>query len=210
MTGLFTLYYVYFIFFFFKLKTAYVMRISDWSSDVCSSDLFGTLLSEGYLARQADLIAFAEQGAEPQRLAGRPVEILARLEHLGAAVDDAAQRLVDVDIVGNRRDRAADRVEQLALDPRFDVAPRARVVLGRIEPCPAAGEPVGLVRLVIGAELEFLFQVGDEFVAVLRDEIAVDHAFLDQPRAEQVADRRVLDRKSTRLNSSHSCAARLP
>src|SRR3546814_6542110 len=29
----------YFCFFFFKLKTAYEMRISDWSSDVCSSDL---------------------------------------------------------------------------------------------------------------------------------------------------------------------------
>src|SRR3546814_3822081 len=29
-----------FDFFFFKQKTAYEMRISDWSSDVCSSDLF--------------------------------------------------------------------------------------------------------------------------------------------------------------------------
>src|SRR3546814_20667408 len=29
----------FFIFFFFKQKTAYEMRISDWSSDVCSSDL---------------------------------------------------------------------------------------------------------------------------------------------------------------------------
>src|SRR3546814_3929046 len=28
-------------FFFFKQKTAYEMRISDWSSDVCSSDLTG-------------------------------------------------------------------------------------------------------------------------------------------------------------------------
>src|SRR3546814_4525164 len=28
-------------FFFFKQKTAYEMRISDWSSDVCSSDLRG-------------------------------------------------------------------------------------------------------------------------------------------------------------------------
>src|SRR3546814_9087636 len=27
------------VFFFFKQKTAYDMRISDWSSDVCSSDL---------------------------------------------------------------------------------------------------------------------------------------------------------------------------
>src|SRR3546814_10532236 len=32
------LYYGHF-FFFFKQKTAYEMRISDWSSDVCSSDL---------------------------------------------------------------------------------------------------------------------------------------------------------------------------
>src|SRR3546814_4471486 len=31
---------MYCYFFFFKQKTAYEMRISDWSSDVCSSDLF--------------------------------------------------------------------------------------------------------------------------------------------------------------------------
>src|SRR3546814_4268786 len=31
--------YMCFFFFFFKQKTAYEMRISDWSSDVCSSDL---------------------------------------------------------------------------------------------------------------------------------------------------------------------------
>src|SRR3546814_13837423 len=31
--------YLFYIF-FFKQKTAYEMRISDWSSDVCSSDLF--------------------------------------------------------------------------------------------------------------------------------------------------------------------------
>src|SRR3546814_4155992 len=38
-------------FFFFKQKTAYEMRISDWSSDVCSSDLlahdFGGDLENG-------------------------------------------------------------------------------------------------------------------------------------------------------------------
>src|SRR3546814_1414290 len=32
-----------YIVFFFKQKTAYEMRISDWSSDVCSSDLLGVL-----------------------------------------------------------------------------------------------------------------------------------------------------------------------
>src|SRR3546814_12245002 len=44
-------------FFFFKQKTAYEMRISDWSSDVCSSDLmtfdFGTLIA--HLARTRTL-----------------------------------------------------------------------------------------------------------------------------------------------------------
>src|SRR3546814_533966 len=34
------------IFFFFKQKTAYEMRISDWSSDVCSSDLAPLFLRE--------------------------------------------------------------------------------------------------------------------------------------------------------------------
>src|SRR3546814_5618954 len=33
--------FVFVCFFFFNQKTAYVMRISDWSSDVCSSDLDG-------------------------------------------------------------------------------------------------------------------------------------------------------------------------
>src|SRR3546814_18962172 len=31
------------LFFFFKQKTAYEMRISDWSSDVCSSDLLHSI-----------------------------------------------------------------------------------------------------------------------------------------------------------------------
>src|SRR3546814_1251719 len=35
--------FFFFLFFFFKQKTAYEMRISDWSSDVCSSDLAATL-----------------------------------------------------------------------------------------------------------------------------------------------------------------------
>src|SRR3546814_17234775 len=36
---------LYVFFFFFKQKTAYEMRISDWSSDVCSSDLATTCRS---------------------------------------------------------------------------------------------------------------------------------------------------------------------
>src|SRR3546814_9393934 len=35
---------------FFKQKTAYEMRISDWSSDVCSSDLFQRHFCNGHLS----------------------------------------------------------------------------------------------------------------------------------------------------------------
>src|SRR3546814_989143 len=41
-------------FFFFKQKTAYEMRISDWSSDVCSSDL----VEKGQLLAQIDPTVF--------------------------------------------------------------------------------------------------------------------------------------------------------
>src|SRR3546814_10154732 len=41
-------------FFFFKQKTAYDMRISDWSSDVCSSDLGSARTGES-VARPSDV-----------------------------------------------------------------------------------------------------------------------------------------------------------
>src|SRR3546814_6054646 len=42
---------VYLLFFFFKQKTAYEMRISDWSSDVCSSDLSSRIRSTPVVLR---------------------------------------------------------------------------------------------------------------------------------------------------------------
>src|SRR3546814_8533285 len=39
-----------FFFFFFKQKTAYEMRISDWSSDVCSSDLADREIEHAFAA----------------------------------------------------------------------------------------------------------------------------------------------------------------
>src|SRR3546814_4618088 len=40
--------------FFFKQKTAYEMRISDWSSDVCSSDLIGLESARSGIAHTLD------------------------------------------------------------------------------------------------------------------------------------------------------------
>src|SRR3546814_1325179 len=57
-------------FFFFKQKTAYEMRISDWSSDVCSSDLARTVRRPNY-----DLISPIEEDETPgdeDRTRGNP------------------------------------------------------------------------------------------------------------------------------------------
>src|SRR3546814_10344165 len=56
------------VFFFFKQKTAYEVRISDWSSDVCSSDLRQRL---GPSAGNYD-DAWAERLAPVQAIAGEP------------------------------------------------------------------------------------------------------------------------------------------
>src|SRR3546814_3742084 len=48
-----------FCFFFFKQKTAYEMRISDWSSDVCSSDLSD--VAQNSYARYLHMVETAEK-----------------------------------------------------------------------------------------------------------------------------------------------------
>src|SRR3546814_2108647 len=45
------------VFFFFKQKTAYEMRISDWSSDVCSSDLAAVEPASGRAGMIGDVAA---------------------------------------------------------------------------------------------------------------------------------------------------------
>src|SRR3546814_19140681 len=49
--------------FFFKQKTAYEMRISDWSSDVCSSDLRKEYLEPAIKGDMVVSIAVSEAGA---------------------------------------------------------------------------------------------------------------------------------------------------
>src|SRR3546814_9234895 len=58
-------------FFFFKQKTAYEMRISDWSSDVCSSDLVARPVRTG-AARTERSIAPATPDRRTRSRAGSP------------------------------------------------------------------------------------------------------------------------------------------
>src|SRR3546814_17545588 len=71
-----------FFFFLFKQKTAYEMRISDWSSDVCSSDLSCGAVTQRNLAESAALATASlpragqpsNDSGHPRRAAGRCVQ----------------------------------------------------------------------------------------------------------------------------------------
>src|SRR3546814_10295663 len=54
-------------FFFFKQKTAYEMRISDWSSDVCSSDLHHALEIAGEAGRDVERLAIAPRAMDVEQ-----------------------------------------------------------------------------------------------------------------------------------------------
>src|SRR3546814_7225679 len=102
MICVYILYFSFFFvfFFFFKQKTAYEMRISDWSSDVCSSDLTILLQAVAQLARRGTTAlyvsgeeAVAQIGLRAQRLglADAPVMLAAAnsLRDILAGIDTA-------------------------------------------------------------------------------------------------------------------------
>src|SRR3546814_16402627 len=74
-------------FFFFKQKTAYEMRISDWSSDVCSSDLVDILGDDQQLARPRR-IEPRERGVRRIRRLGldrRAAGVIEAMDQIGVA-----------------------------------------------------------------------------------------------------------------------------
>src|SRR3546814_12403704 len=119
----------FFIFFFFKQKTAYEMRISDWSSDVCSSDLRSrssraksrdgskhvstSLDTNGYGIIMCGIIGILGKDEVTDRL----VEGLRRLEYRG--YDSAGvSTIVDGHIERRRADGQLDNLAKtLSADP---------------------------------------------------------------------------------------------
>src|SRR3546814_10623415 len=87
--------FLVFFFFFFKQKTAYEMRISDWSSDVCSSDL-GLPVPPGFTITTDVCTAYYANGE--QFPAGLSEEVAAGIAHIegitGKTFGDAADPLL--------------------------------------------------------------------------------------------------------------------
>src|SRR3546814_3257714 len=132
--------YLYLLFiFFFKQKTAYEMRISDWSSDVCSSDL---QRRGRHVAAETDAIAVGIGAAE----IAEPVD--------RAAVDDAGGQpaaflavergALDIDAAGARLD--CPRIGDIAAARQADAVAGAdegcAVVVGDERAIFACGLPV--------------------------------------------------------------------
>src|SRR3546814_3462455 len=86
-----------FVFFFFKQKTAYEMRISDWSSYVCSSDL---------CTEAAARLVEQRRGNARWRFVARPGRDHRELAH---AVEDRFA-LVDLEALDRQRALAEDQV----------------------------------------------------------------------------------------------------
>src|SRR3546814_5240444 len=83
------------VFFFFKQKTAYEMRISDWSSDVCSSDLLAAALRH----------AIGEPQSETRLVSGYFVPGRAGVDALGALAARSEERRVGKECVSTCRSR---------------------------------------------------------------------------------------------------------
>src|SRR3546814_1043035 len=95
--------HLFVFFFFFKQKTAYEMRISDWISDVCSSDLGEVPIGE--LALVGD-----DQPAELQRLdIGLERGRVHRDEHVGRIARGLDRGRAEVDLERRNAEQRALR-----------------------------------------------------------------------------------------------------
>src|SRR3546814_7523457 len=104
--------------FFVKQKTAYEMRISDWSSDVCSSDLLSKVL-RARREMQVSEIMQPEQTLIPVDMDQEEVALrFQKYALISAAVVDASGRLVGVitvdDVVHIIQEEADEDILRLA------------------------------------------------------------------------------------------------
>src|SRR3546814_19312939 len=122
-------------FFFFKQKTAYEMRISDWSSDVCSSDLL-----------QAELTARDDQrlAAWNASLGGIAGTLRQQWEEVGVPATGRHQQICDT--LAQTAQAISAQTPTQARDPIADVAQLAQAA----PPASSELRRVGIEVVVTG------------------------------------------------------------
>src|SRR3546814_14910478 len=112
---------------YFKQKTAYEMRISDWSADVCSSDLSRRLV-EDIEAEEAEVVSAAMQGAERQILLA--ANIIRRIREMVADQGCAYEETSLSEIVNDALSLIAVANEYPSLMLTQEIGPAADMVVG--------------------------------------------------------------------------------
>src|SRR3546814_702320 len=117
------------VLFFFKQKTAYEMRISDWSSDVCSSDLislqgsqlFAHFLPQACIQRGQRLVQQQQPGFYRQRTRQCRPLLLATRDFARVALQDAFQFKRTHPTLGRNGQLMLSGIEQALLQAKADV-----------------------------------------------------------------------------------------
>src|SRR3546814_18145202 len=124
MQCVFDLLCLIFFFFFFKQKTAYEMRISDWSSDVCSSDLAAAFLFDQRRCHHIRTIRF------PSRSASSGSCVTIRIGRPIASRKCKIARMISSRRARSSEDSAASSSRKRA--PESSARPTARLVHGEV------------------------------------------------------------------------------
>src|SRR3546814_531175 len=117
-------------FFFFKQKTAYEMRISDWSSDVCSSDLMvDAPVSGGIAAAAGGTLTFMVGGTDNAFERAKPIlsAMGKTVIHAGDAGNGQAAKICNNMLLGATMVATCETfamAQKLGLDPQtfYDIS----------------------------------------------------------------------------------------
>ena len=170
---------ILFIFFFFKQKTAYEIKECDWSSDVCSSDLFPGLQGGPLMHIIAAKAAAFGQALSPEFKAYQQ-QILANAEALARALSERGFRLVSggtdthlmlVDlrpkgVSGVQAERLLEQVGITANKNAIPFDPEKPTVTSGLR----LGTPAVTTRGMGSAEMEQIAELIDRAVAAIGSE----------------------------------------
>src|SRR3546814_11998021 len=107
---------------------AYDVRISDWSSDVCSSDLAGACAKAGLSAWEFDVLAALRRAEEPHEM--NPAQLIEATMIVSAAMTNRLEKLPARGLV-ERRPNELDR-RRILVRPPSDATAQVGVAMSEL------------------------------------------------------------------------------